>query len=66
MFCLLSFIFITMVAMQLVNGYINTVIGIIYIVYGFIMLYYTSKPYWTENIEENKKKRTNSNHQHRN
>lgn len=66
MFCLLSFIFITMVVMQLVNGYINTVIGIIYIVYGFIMFYQTSKPYWTENIEKDKKKRTNSNHQYRN
>ena len=66
MFCLLSFIFILAVVSQLENGLITHTQFTFYSVYGLIMFYYTSKPYWTENIEKDKKKRTNSSHQHRN
>lgn len=70
MLCFLSFIFILAVVSQLENGLINNSQFWFFSTYGLLMLYHTSKPYWTENIEKqedkNKKKRTNSNHHNRN
>lgn len=68
MFCLLSFIFILAVVSQLDSGMISNSQYWFFSIYGLLMFYYTSKPYWTENIEKekNKKKRTNPNDQERN
>ena len=69
MFCLFSMIFIFVIASQFETGMINNLQFWFYSIYGLLMLYYTSKPYWTENIEaknKEKKKRTNPNEQERN
>ena len=66
MFCLLSFIFVLVIVNEFDTGMINNAQFVFYSIYGLLMFYYTSKQYWTENIEKNIKKRTNSNHQNRN
>lgn len=66
MFCLFSFIFILIIVNQLESDLINNIQFMFYSIYGLLMFYYTSKPYWTKNIEKDKKKRTNSDHQSKN
>ena len=66
MFCLFSFIFILVIVNEFDTGMINNTQFAFYSIYGLLMFYYTSKLYWTENIEKNEKKRTNSDHQSRN
>lgn len=63
MLCLISLIFIILIVSQLEADIISNTQAIIYGAYGILMLYHTSKPYWTENQEKDQKKRTNQDHQ---
>lgn len=63
MLCLISFIFIFIILMQYANGQITILQYVLYGVYGLLMFYHTSKPYWDyEEYQKNKNKRTNLNH----
>lgn len=64
MLCLVSFMFLLLIVSQLEVDIITAQQAIIYSVYGLLMFYHTSKPYWTENqgkrFKQDKKKRTNT------
>lgn len=55
MLCFISFIFIFLIVGQYESGSITDVQALIYGLYGSLMLYYTSKPYWTENQKNRRK-----------
>lgn len=57
MLCIISFIFIFIIIAQLENGDITKGQAIFYGIYGLLMFYHTSKPYWTENYEKNQRNR---------
>lgn len=46
MLAIISFIFLLIIIGQFESNIINTSQVIIYSIYGFIMFYHTSKPYW--------------------
>lgn len=51
MLCIISFIFIFVIVAELESGSITTGQAIFYSLYGLLMFYHTSKPYWKENQE---------------
>lgn len=54
MLCAISLIFIASIISSLEADTITEVQAIFYSIYGLVIFYHTSKPYWSEN---NKKKR---------
>ncbi len=57
MLCVISFIFIIVIVAQLEAGRITAGQSIFYGIYGLLMFYYTSKPYWNyKEYLQNKKK----------
>lgn len=59
MYCVLSFIFILIIAIQLNNDSIGIFQFILYTSFGLVMFYHTSKPYWEI---ENKNRIDNQSH----
>lgn len=57
MFCFISFIFIFSVVAQLEADSITLGQALFYGVYGLLMFYYSSKPYWNYDESKNKKNR---------
>ena len=56
MLCLLSFIFTLLISTQTITKLENNnleLLQIFYNIYGFIMFYQTSKPFWSERGEKN-------------
>lgn len=57
MLCIISFIFLFVIVSQLEAGDIALGQAIFYSIYGIIMFYYTSKPFW--NYDKHTKNRRN-------
>lgn len=49
MLCFISFLFVFIIITQFEAGAITIGQVIFYEIYGLLMFYHTSKPYWTEN-----------------
>ncbi len=54
MLCAISLIFIASIISSLEANTITEVQAIFYSIYGLVMFYYTSEPYWSENKKRKK------------
>lgn len=55
MLCIISFIYIFTVVSQLETDKITVGQFIFYALYGLLMFFHTSQPYWTENRNKRRK-----------